>query len=446
MAALGTALAGLPSDAIDLSARARRRAAQVVDRPGARTVIYGSPPVTTPSLQDLAVARERREYEGGEHSKAFTRRMSLRRDADEIAWELAEYIVQASGATCAAVYLIDAGEAVYRLKAHVGGPRFTRTIDEAGPLPSWLRLTAAPKLLPAQVLPSVSVPALAAALAVSICWRARRLGFVVLGLPRAGTRYDVQDAELLATVTEAAAAIMAIRLSENPRSRRIDTLDQVTTAAIHDIKNSVSALSLLARNATTNFSDPEFQRDAIATLSRTVGRMQRVLATLSSSGAERPPARREPIDLQVLIIEATAPLTADPRLRIVRRLGAVRPVYGDRDALLRVVENLTTNAAEAIDVKGTVTITLAEERGYAVVSVADTGRGMSEEYRARHLFSPFSSTKKGGWGVGLYQTKQAVESQHGEILVDSVVGRGTTFTVKLPLRAGVEDSPQESVR
>ena len=438
---------GCQADAIDSSARARRRAAQILDRPGARTAIDGSPPVTTPSLQDLAVARERREYEYREHWMAFTRRMSLRFDADEIARELAEYIVRASGATCAAVYLIDAGEAVYRLKAHVGGPRFTRTIDQAGPLPSWLRLTALPKLLPAQVLPSVSVPALAAALGVSIRWRATRLGFVVLGLPRAGTRYDVEDAELLATVTEAAAAaIMAIRLSENPRPRRIDTLDQVTTAAIHDIKNSVSALSLLARNATTNFSDPEFQRDAIATLSRTVGRMQRVLATLLSCGAERPPVRREPIDLQVLIIEATAPLTADPRLRIVRRLGAVRPVYGDRDALLRVVENLTINAAEAIDDKGTVTITLAEEQGYAVVSVADTGRGMSEEYRAHHLFTPFSSTKKGGWGVGLYQTKQAVESQHGEILVDSVVGHGTTFTVKLPLRAGVENSSLESVR
>ena len=119
-------------------------------------------------------------------------------------------------------------------------------------------------------------------------------------------------------------------------------------------------------------------------------------------------------------------------------------VYGDRDALLRVIENLTTNAAEAIDREGTVTVTLGEEHGYAVISVTDTGCGISEEYQERHLFSPFRSTKQGGWGVGLYQTKQAVESQDGEILVESLEGRGTTFTVKLPLRSDVEsDTPGE---
>jgi signal transduction histidine kinase len=93
-----------------------------------------------------------------------------------------------------------------------------------------------------------------------------------------------------------------------------------------------------------------------------------------------------------------------------------------------------------------VTVTLGEEHGYAVISVADTGCGISEEYKERHLFSPFRSTKRGGWGVGLYQTKQAVESQDGEILVESREGRGTTFTVKLPLRTGAEIDPLESVR
>jgi signal transduction histidine kinase len=124
----------------------------------------------------------------------------------------------------------------------------------------------------------------------------------------------------------------------------------------------------------------------------------------------------------------------------------VNTVYGDRDALLRVVENLTTNAAEAIDHEGTVTVTLAEEHGHAVISVADTGCGISEEYQGRHLFSPFRSTKNGGWGLGLYQTKQAVENQSGEILVESAEGHGTTFTVRLPLRADAEDPSLESVR
>jgi signal transduction histidine kinase len=82
----------------------------------------------------------------------------------------------------------------------------------------------------------------------------------------------------------------------------------------------------------------------------------------------------------------------------------------------------------------------------AVFSIADSGCGMSEEYLRKRLFTPFQSTKKGGWGIGLYQTKEVVENQYGEILVESVEGHGTTFTVKLPLRADIESPSLESVR
>jgi signal transduction histidine kinase len=108
-------------------------------------------------------------------------------------------------------------------------------------------------------------------------------------------------------------------------------------------------------------------------------------------------------------------------------------VQGDRDALTRVVENLATNAMESIEGEGTVTVTLTAEDGHAVIAVVDTGCGISEEYLDRHLFSPFRSTKDTGWGVGLYHTRLAVERQGGRIFVDSVEGRGTTFTVKLPV-------------
>jgi putative PEP-CTERM system histidine kinase len=231
-----------------------------------------------------------------------------------------------------------------------------------------------------------------------------------------------------------------------PEPRRLETLDRFTAVAMHDLKNTVSALSLLARNATHNFADPEFQRDATTTLSRTVARMSRLLARLASSDVTPPPATTEAIDLQALIIEATSPLAADAKVRLVRELSPVNTVYGDRDALLRVVENLTTNAAEAIDREGTVTVTLAEEQGHAVISVADTGCGIPVEYQQHHLFSPFRSTKQGGWGIGLYQTKQVVENQDGEIRVESVEGHGTTFTVKLPLRADVDSHSLETVR
>jgi putative PEP-CTERM system histidine kinase len=324
--------------------------------------------------------------------------------------------------------------------------RFAGCIEQAA-IPSPLRTASSPVPLADAWLPAVATPGLPAALGAAIRWRTELLGFIILGPRGSGADYTSEDVELLSTVAEqAAAALVASRLTDVAREpRRIEALDRSTAAVIHDLKNSVSALSMLVQNAAGNIADPEFQRDALTTLSRTVERMRRTLSRLSSPDAA-PPSKMEPIDLRELIIEATTPLAGDSRVRLVRRLGSVNTVCGDRDALLRVVENLATNAAEAIDHEGTVTVTLAEERGHAVISIADTGCGITEEYRAHHLFSPFSSTKKDGWGIGLYQSKQVVENQLGEILVESVEGQGTTFTVKLPLRADAESPSLESVR
>jgi len=393
--------------------------------------------------QVVGLGRECREYDYREHWTAFTRQLSRLGNVQEVGRELADEIVWASGTTSVAVYVQGAGDKRYQLVASVGSTRFAGTIDQAAAVPTWLRTNASPTPLPADLLPSIFRSAVPAALGVSIHWRTTLLGFIVLGPRLSGAEYAAEDLEFLAAVAaQAATAITALRLSET--SVRPPAAE--TTAVIHDIKNAVSALSMLVRNAGSNFADPEFQRDAIATLSRTVDRMRRSLVKLSSPDYEQAASQGQPIDLREMIIEATTPLAVEGKIRLVRRLQSVNAAHGDRDALLRVVENLTTNAAEAIEDGGTVTVTLAEEQGHAVISVTDTGCGISADYQERHLFSPFRSTKAGGWGVGLYQTKQAVERQHGTILVESVEGHGATFMVKLPLRTDGEALPLESVR
>jgi putative PEP-CTERM system histidine kinase len=401
-----------------------------------------------PALHGARTSRERREHDDHAVWSEFTRRLSLPLGTDAIAAELVNYAMRVSGATSGAVYLLahrDTSAETYRLVAHAGQTRFAGTIEREAALPARLRLATSPVHLPAGLRSSVtSATPLPAALATPIRWRATLLGFLVLGFPEAVGERGVGRLRVLATLADqAAASIEAVRLSGAAAQKVVDRL---ATTAIHDIKNSVSALSLLVSNAATNLADPQFQRDAVTTLSRTVERLSRLLATLSAPPAEDVIPTGEPVDLETLIIEATAPLTADHRVHLVRRLSPVPPVYGDRDALLRVVENLTTNAAEAIPHEGTVTVTLVEDHGHAVISVADTGCGIPQDFLERRLFAPFQTTKKGGWGVGLYQAKQAVEQQDGEILVDSVIGRGTTFTVKLPLRAHADQSFPESVR
>ncbi|NIA04466.1 MAG: hypothetical protein GWP11_00680, partial [Proteobacteria bacterium] len=70
-----------------------------------------------------------------------------------------------------------------------------------------------------------------------------------------------------------------------------------------------------------------------------------------------------------------------------------------------------------------------------VITVHDSGRGISQEVRSR-MFDPFYTTQKEGSGLGLAVVHQVIEQHHGSIMVDSIVGRGTIIRLFLPGRAG----------
>jgi signal transduction histidine kinase len=78
---------------------------------------------------------------------------------------------------------------------------------------------------------------------------------------------------------------------------------------------------------------------------------------------------------------------------------------------------------------------MSYEEDWAILSVTDTGCGIAEEFIRKSLFAPFRSTKKGGWGIGLYQVKGIVDSYGGRIEVTSKQGEGTTVRVRLPVIA-----------
>ena len=385
----------------------------------------------------IALNFYRSRYDYRQQWVAFTKRMSSLLTAEDIARELLDGVAETIGASTGAVYLSESGDVRYRLCGHVGDAAYAAVVDRATPLLTWLGSQEAPARPAAEIAASTLSVQLTSVVVAPLRWRANMIGLIVLGPERSGADYTVDDLVFLATVGEQAAGTMVTaRLSESmAQTREMETFDKVTATVVHDIKNSVSALALLSRNALKNFDDPEFQRDTMTTLSRTVERMRRLLTRLSAPMADAPTTLAEPVDLSRLVLEATTALATESRIRLVRDLGPTPKVAADRDALLRVIENLVTNAAEAIEGEGTIAITLAEAEGRAVLTVSDTGCGISEDFMQRHLFSPMRSTKKGGWGIGLYHSKQIIEYHHGTITVDSVEGHGTTFTVTLPIWA-----------
>jgi signal transduction histidine kinase len=107
-------------------------------------------------------------------------------------------------------------------------------------------------------------------------------------------------------------------------------------------------------------------------------------------------------------------------------------VWFDERLLRQVLENLTRNAAEAIEGEGVVRIETDVIDKFFVIRVKDTGRGIPPEIQTK-LFEPFFTTKAHGTGLGLATSQQIIFEHNGHLLVESQPGKGSTFTTLLPL-------------
>ena len=122
------------------------------------------------------------------------------------------------------------------------------------------------------------------------------------------------------------------------------------------------------------------------------------------------------------------------RIEVVRNYAALTEVECYASQINQVFMNILTNAIQAIDDTGKITVTTHEDSGDAVVEITDTGRGIAPE-QLKHVFDPGFTTKGVGVGVGLGLsiTYRIVEDHRGSIEAQSTPGRGTTFTVRLPI-------------
>ena len=390
----------------------------------------------------IAVNFYRTKYDYRQQWTSVTARLGSLVTVEELAPELVQAVADAVGTKTGVLFLRDTTDGRYHAVAAVGVKAPSSALDPTSPMVARARAARMPVLLedgcPPEWIDAATTEAFGESVVlVPVPWREEFVGMMLLGSERTGAPYTGEDLEFLATVAQqAAGALVTAQLSETlARAREFEAFHRLTSFVIHDLKNSISALSLLSGNALKNFNDPEFQRDAVKTVARTTDRMKALLARLASA-PDADGLRREPLDVVALVEEATAPLLRSDRVEVVHELGALPPVVGDAEALLRVLQNLVSNAAQSIAVRGVVTVRTYEAEGRAILEVADTGCGMSEEFIRKSLFSPFRTTKKGGWGIGLYQTKGLVEAHDGTIEVTSKEGTGTTFRVSLPAGAG----------
>jgi putative PEP-CTERM system histidine kinase len=275
---------------------------------------------------------------------------------------------------------------------------------------------------------------------------------------RSDEEYSLEDTEFLGAMSrQLAEALWFARVADQlAETRQLESLNRLSTFVLHDIKNQVSGLSLVVDNARRHLADPEFQRDAMKVVERTVMNLKELMAHVSGVG--RPPVIQPgPCRVRELLEDAVAAagLTAggDGGIRLIVSYRGDDTVHVDRGQLTRVLTNLLTNAREALSGSGDIDLEAAVERdgleGAArlALSVRDTGPGMTPEFVRDSLFRPFATTKASGLGIGLMQCRGIVEAHGGSITVDSRPGRGTVFEVRVPagepLAEALPDAPPD---
>ncbi len=122
-------------------------------------------------------------------------------------------------------------------------------------------------------------------------------------------------------------------------------------------------------------------------------------------------------------------------INVIKNYEDVPNVFAHPDQLNQVWTNLIVNAVQAMDNKGLLTIGIKPDGDYVTVSIKDTGKGIPKEIQEK-IFDPFFTTKVSGegTGLGLDIIKRILDDHNGKISLESVVGEGTTFYVKLPVK------------
>lgn len=257
-------------------------------------------------------------------------------------------------------------------------------------------------------------------------------GLVILARPRLPRALDWEDLDMLRVVGRQLASYLAEAASQQAlaESQQFEQFNRRFAFVAHDIKNLVSQLSILARNAERHAEKPEFRADMIDTLRSSVDKMNELLARLSQHNKSRH-------SLPVVIDIGEAVMKAVHDKRLIYPIDAqLKPglfATADPARVETIIGHLVQNAIEATLDGSPVRINCRKQGNDVAVNITDTGVGMTEAFISNHLFKPFESTKEGGFGIGAYEARALAISMGGQLRVESRVGKGTTFTLLLPI-------------
>ena len=226
---------------------------------------------------------------------------------------------------------------------------------------------------------------------------------------------------------------------ERLKLERLAAIGKVATMVGHDLRNPLQSIEnamYYLNNELPNHSPPipipQKAIEMLQIISNSVNYADKIVRDLHDfSGTKKPVIKKT--DINTVVKETLSQLKAPKKVKVTTELGHLPEIEADKEMMKRIFMNLALNAIQAIEKRGKLEVLTKETKGFVEVSFKDTGVGMSKE-NMKKLFTPFFTTKAKGMGMGLAICKRFVEAHSGSIEVKSEEGKGSTFTVKLPIQ------------
>jgi len=242
--------------------------------------------------------------------------------------------------------------------------------------------------------------------------------------------------QMVSQLRESLLEIERLHRTQMSRAEHLATLGEMATGLAHEIRNPLAGIAGVIEIIGRDLPATSPARSVVKDVRQEIARINHIVTDLLQTARPHPPKVRKS-DLnttvehavmlgrqQALAKSVEIALHKDPTLPEVEH---------DSDQIHQVLLNLLLNSLQAIEQNGKVTVSLESHGKTAVVQVIDNGRGIAPDHLP-NIFRPFYTTKGDGTGLGLSLARRIVEDHQGRIDVSSTLGKGTTFSVVLPLR------------
>jgi signal transduction histidine kinase/CheY-like chemotaxis protein len=221
------------------------------------------------------------------------------------------------------------------------------------------------------------------------------------------------------------------------RSEKLASIGHLAASIAHEINNPLQPIRIHLEHMLEDIQYGEtIEAMAVENIQESIERITRIVSQLLEfAGRRSPNGDADFVDLQRTlegVINLNRKMFEQKDISLIAQIPPLPSFYGSKDQLEQVFMNLTLNAHAAMESGGTLTIHATASQNTITIKFADTGHGIPAD-QINNIFDPFFSTKENGTGLGLFVSYGIVQNHHGTIEVSSQVGKGTTFTIQLPL-------------